>query len=41
VPCFENMPTTKVDGNLIHTPYNPNKDTNAIKSPWMDGVNTT
>jgi hypothetical protein len=33
VPCFENMPTTKVDGNLIHTPYNPNKDTNAIKSP--------
>jgi hypothetical protein len=32
-PCFENMPTTKVDGNLIHTPYNPNKDTYVIKSP--------
>jgi hypothetical protein len=21
------MPTTKVDGNLVHTPYNLNKDT--------------
>jgi len=27
------MPTTKVDGNLVHTPYDPNKDTYAIKSP--------
>jgi hypothetical protein len=32
-PCFENMPTTKVDGNLVHTPYDPKKDTYAIKSP--------
>jgi hypothetical protein len=30
---LENMPTTKVDGNLVHTPYDPNKDTYAIKSP--------
>ncbi len=26
-PCFENMPTTKVERNLVYTPYNPNKDT--------------
>jgi len=31
--CFENMPTTKEDRNLVHTPYNPNRDTYAIKSP--------
>jgi hypothetical protein len=24
---------TKVDGNLVHTPYNLNRDTYAIKSP--------
>jgi hypothetical protein len=35
------MPTTKVDGNLVHTPYDLNKDTYVIKSPWMDGVSTT
>jgi hypothetical protein len=35
------MPTTKEDGNLIHTPYDLNRDTYAIKSPSMDGVNTT
>jgi len=27
------MPTTKVDENLVHTPYDLNKDTYAIKSP--------
>jgi hypothetical protein len=40
MPCFENMPIIKVDGNLVHTPYDLNKDTNAIKSPQMDGVST-
>jgi len=35
------MPITKEDGNLVHTPYNPNRVTYAIKSPSMDGVNTT
>jgi hypothetical protein len=25
------MPTTKVDGNLVHTPFNLKKDTYAIK----------
>jgi len=30
-----------IDGNLVHTPYDPNKDTYAIKSPWVDGVSTT
>ncbi len=39
--CFENMPTTKVDGNLVHTPYDPNKDIYAIKSPRVDVVSTT
>jgi len=33
MPCFEKMPTTKVDGNLVDTPYGLNKDTYAIKSP--------
>jgi hypothetical protein len=32
------MPTIKEDGNLVHTPYNHNRDTYAIKSPSMDGV---
>ncbi len=32
-PCFENIPTTKVDGNLDHTPYNLSMDTYAIKFP--------
>jgi len=27
------MPTTKVNGKLVHIPYDPNKDTYAIKSP--------
>jgi len=26
------MPTTKEDGNLVHTPYGPNRDAYAIKS---------
>jgi hypothetical protein len=32
-PCFEKMLTTKEDGNLVHTPYDPNRKTYAIKSP--------
>jgi hypothetical protein len=32
-PCFEKRPTTKEDGKLVHTPYNPNRKTYAIKSP--------
>jgi hypothetical protein len=35
------MPTIKEDGNLVHTPYNPNMNTYAIKSPSMDGIITT
>jgi hypothetical protein len=35
------MPTTKENGNLVHTPYKTNMDTYAIKSLSMDGVNTT
>ncbi len=33
-PCFENMPTTKV-GNLVHTPYDLNKDT--CNKTYMSG----
>jgi hypothetical protein len=30
---FEFFSTTKVNGNFVHTPYDLNKDTYAIKSP--------